>query len=55
MFKAIAQLVARMTPDKIMCNKESVIEWQLEKAVEYGYMLAMSQMNKIYEDSKLYW
>ena len=55
MFKAIAQMVAKMTPNQIMCNEVSMIEWQLEKAAEYGYMLAISQIYKIKENDKKYW
>lgn len=52
---AIAQfIIGNVKPKKIMCNEESVVEYLVAKAVRYGYMLAMSQMN-IFTTEKKRW
>lgn len=40
--KAIRQLITKMQPPLDRNDKE---EWMIEKAVEIGYMLAISELN----------
>lgn len=43
---AIAQFIIReVKPKKISCNTDATIEYWVAKGVQYGYMLAISQMN----------
>lgn len=56
MFNAIAQfLIMYFRPKHICLNKESYIEALVTKAVEYGYMLAMSQYYELHKEEKKYW
>lgn len=55
MFKAIAQVLIRnFKPKNIILNSESYTEALVTKAVEYGYMLAISQTFELNKTQK-YW
>lgn len=55
MFKAIAQfLIMHFKPKHIVLNSEAYTEELVTKAVEYGYMLAMSEYYSLNKD-KEYW
>ena len=43
MFSTIATIVMKLRKPSGICNSESLMEWRLKKAAEYGYMMAMGQ------------
>lgn len=55
MFEAIAQmLIMSFRPKKTILNSQSYIKELVTKAVEYGFMLAMSETLE-FNKTKKYW
>ena len=44
MFSAIATIVMKLRKPVDICNSESLMEWRLKKAAEYGYRMALGQI-----------